>query len=47
MKKTIAIVWILTLLCGCALAAEQPALEIWAQFNDNQKALYSVMDAAA
>ena len=43
MKKITALV-LAILLCGCALAAEQPALEIWAQFNDNQKALYSVLD---
>lgn len=44
MKKIAAIVLTLMLLCCSALAAEQPALEIWAQFNDNQKALYSVME---
>lgn len=43
MKKMIALV-LAMLLCSCAFAAEQPALEIWAQFNDNQKALYSVLE---
>ena len=47
MKKLTAILLILTLLGGFALATEQtppeqPPLEIWAQFTDNQKALYSI-----
>ena len=44
MKKIIAFMLTLMLLCCSAFAAEQPALEIWAQFNDNQKALYSLLD---
>ena len=43
MKKIISLV-LAMLICSCAFAAEQPALEIWAQFSDNQKALYSVLD---
>ena len=44
MKKIIAVMLVLMMLFGSAFAAEQPALEIWAQFSDNQKALYSVLD---
>lgn len=44
MKKFIVFVMTLVLLCCSAFAAEMPALEIWAQFSDNQKALYSVTD---
>lgn len=44
MKKILAFVCVLMLLCASAFAAEQPALEIWAQFNDNQKALYNVLE---
>ena len=44
MKNIIAFVLALMMVCGLAFAAEQPALEIWAQFNDNQKALYSVLE---
>ena len=44
MKKLISIALTLIALCGTAFAAEPPALEIWANFNDNQKALYSVLD---
>ena len=44
MKKVIAAILSVMMLFCSALAAEQPSLEIWAQFNDNQKALYSVLD---
>ncbi len=44
MKKIVAFVLMMIMFCGTAFALEQPSLEIWAQFNDNQKALYSVMD---
>ena len=44
MKKMIATVLVLMMLCCTAYAGEQPALEIWANFNDNQKALWSVLD---
>lgn len=44
MKKTIAMVLMLVLVGIAAYAEEQPALEIWANFNDNQKALYTVLD---
>ena len=44
MKKVIVFLMMFLLICSQAYAAEQPALEIWAQFNDNQKALYSVLD---
>ena len=44
MKKILAFVCVLILLSVSAFAAEQPALEIWAQFNDNQKALYNVLE---
>lgn len=44
MKKIAAIVLVLMLVGCVAYAEEQPALEIWANFNDNQKALYGVLD---
>lgn len=44
MKKVIAAILSVMMLFCSALAAEQPALEIRAQFTDNQKALYSVLD---
>ena len=44
MKKILAFVCVLILLSVSAFAAEQPTLEIWAQFNDNQKALYNVLE---
>lgn len=44
MKKIAALIIALMLICCAAFAAEQPAIEIWAQFTDNQKALYSVME---
>lgn len=44
MKKLTAMVLVLMMICFAACAEEQPALEIWANFNDNQKALYSVLD---
>lgn len=44
MKKLTAMVLALMMICFAAYAEEQPALEIWANFNDNQKALYSVLD---
>lgn len=44
MKKVLAFVCVLMLLCASAFAAEQPALEIWAQFSDNQKALYNALE---
>ena len=44
MKKMISVVLVLMMFCFAACAEEQPALEIWANFNDNQKALWSVLD---
>ena len=44
MKKMLAMILTLMMFCFAACAEEQPALEIWANFNDNQKALYSVLD---
>lgn len=44
MKKMTALALTLLMLCCTAFAAEQPALEIWAQFNDNQKALFNVLE---
>lgn len=44
MKKLTAMVLVLMMICFAACAEEQPTLEIWANFNDNQKALYSVLD---
>jgi len=44
MKKVLASVLVLMLVCASAFAAERPDLEIWAGFNDNQKALYSVLE---
>ena len=44
MKKVIAFLIVSMLVFCPAYAMEQPALEIWAQFSDNQKALYSVLD---
>lgn len=44
MQKLTAMVLALMMICFAACAEEQPALEIWANFNDNQKALWSVLD---
>ena len=43
MKKTVAMVLVL-MLCFAACAAEQPSLEIWANFSDAQKGLWSVLE---
>lgn len=42
MKRILILVLALALCCGAACAETMPALETWAQFNDNQKALYGV-----
>ena len=43
MKKVIVIAMML-MLCFAACAQELPALETWANFNDAQKGLYSVLE---
>lgn len=45
MKRIVLLVLSLMMLWSMSFAeVSMPALEIWAQFNDNQKALYSVLD---